>query len=646
MVADAGLRSIACGEPQACRVLGVEGVCREGVCNPQVPCGSDYECSLGEQCREQRCRFTGCVRDADCATGKCLGETFTCVECRSSVDCPRDRPVCDEKRNTCQSCQRDAECAVPGPARCSPLGACVHCLVDADCPNGLSCGSNNVCFGAQKNQPCPPGTACGAGLSCVMVNGNPQCLPTCNLYQPSCEMGEICFRLTYQNSNSLVFETQGPIGVCFGQQSGLRGPRELCIRSPNGGSNCQPNLQCIPESATTALCRTYCNPLASGGCVGTEKCVAFVGDFNGRRYGLCLPDTGFGQSCGRDAQCRASLSCQPYDDPSSLNEVSNICQYSFGAGLGLAPCAARVTDAGVVVSADVVCRSGLCRGDPLTSSSHSYFCYASCEKDDDCSIGGRNGVCDGEFSVVTAFGTEGRVRGCRPSCTSEASCAPYDAGVACRLRLVQTPADPKLVRTCSPGLGSGRAGAVCLNDSDCRSGWCLLEDARGVRRAPGYCLEACDGASGCASAGFATDCANSTLLVSLGPDGVSNTPDDRLVETSLCVGQPCTTNETCVNDAGVRAICAPMVSASGTFGALRCQPVASGSKGAGVSCATDLECQSGVCGTLQSPSTGSGKACFEACAAGSVCPNGMMCRAQGMQIQTMRGPLDVDTCAP
>jgi hypothetical protein len=652
VVVDAGT-PIACTTPQSCRDLGLAtSVCREGFCNSDVACGNDYECSLGERCTGGRCVFTGCTKDAECPTGRCLGDTYSCVECSESADCPRERPVCDVSRNVCQSCRSDAECTVPGPARCGPAGSCVHCLVNDDCPNGLSCGTGNVCVGARKGEPCPAGTACGAGLSCVTLNGNPVCLPSCNLYQPRCAMGELCYRLTYGSSTSLVFESQGPIGVCFREQPGLRGARELCQRNTVGGSTCQPNLQCVPETASTALCRAYCNPLTSGGCVAPEKCVSFPGDFNGRRYGLCLPDTGFGTSCTRDAQCRANTSCQPYDDPSANNDLSTICQFNLGTAPGLAPCSNRVLPDGGVISGDFVCRSGACRADPGAANSPSYFCFASCEQDSDCTIGNRTGVCDADFSFTTAFGTSGSVKGCRPGCESPASCEGYDAGVTCRVRLVSSPTAPTLTTTCSPPLGTKGAGEPCVSSAQCRSGFCQLDDARGIRR-EGVCLDPCSSGYTCAAQGAdagvfrSLGCLPVTVLASRGFDGVANTGDDRLFQRAFCTGSACTTTNDCRSDAGVSAVCAPMVEPTGpAVTSLRCLPKTSGLKGAGEPCIGDSECATGVCGTLQSPSIGSGSTCFEACTATSACTAGTSCRLGGMRVATTRGPANVDSCAP
>lgn len=521
----------------------------------------------------------------------------------------------------------------------------MHCLENTDCPGGMVCSANNVCFGARKGEPCPEGVQCGTGLACVNLNSNRVCLPSCNLYQPVCEMGELCFRLTYESSNSLVFESQGPIGVCYRQPTGLKGPRELCERNVMGGSNCQPNLQCVPDTASTSLCRAYCSPLTSGSCVGSDKCVPFVGDFNGRRYGLCLPDTGFGATCTRDAQCRTGLSCQPYDDPSSFNRLSPICQFNLGAQEGLAPCAPRVTDAGVI-AADLACRSGACRGD-LGSQ---YFCFAACATDSDCAIGGRAGSCDTDFSFVSAFGTAGTVRGCRPGCGSAADCDRFDAGVTCSSRVVvETSTSAKLSQVCTSPQGGLGAFEPCVANSQCRSGLCQTIDARGVSRS-GVCLEPCTTACSSRQADAGTwlplECADSTLFGTRGLDGVANTTDDVTAQGRFCQGRTCQTSVDCLTDAGVDSVCAPVFERTGPAAlSLRCSAKA-GFRPGGQTCFSDTECVSGACGTLQSPSVGTGRVCFEACTASSTCPAATSCRVGGLSLMTARGPVTVDTCAP
>jgi hypothetical protein len=641
-VLDAGPEPVSCDSPEDCVAFG--GVCRREVCAADVPCSDDLECGLGERCVGRQCRFRGCTKNDDCPTHFCDVTTFACAECAADPDCPVERPVCDTQLRQCVQCSSDADCAPPGPAHCSRGGQCVGCLTDEHCPNGLGCSSGLFCVGAPSGSPCPMGLSCGAGLVCVNLNNNPVCLPGCNLYQPECGSGEICFGLTYATTTSLVFESMGPIGVCFSPQQGLRNAREPCQRGPNG-SNCQPNLQCVPETASLALCRPYCNPFASGTCPVGEQCTSFVGDYSGREFGVCLPDTGFGAKClsGGDSACRAGLSCQPYDDPSDFDEVGAVCQFNVGdAGFG-APCAPRALADGGVLLADRGCKSGKCVSDPLALSpvTAPYFCFGACASDGDC---GDAGVCDADFTLSTAYGSTGAVRGCRPKCEAESQCAGYDAGVTCKVRVQASASTPQFTTTCSPSAGALGSGESCTINGQCRSGWCVMDDARGVRRG-GVCSAPCVDGSNCAGDGgtMPLRCQPSVFLVHRGPDGVAPSVDDRLAVRNFCTGAPCTSDADCGP-----GVCAAVPSAADVQSALvlRCAAATTGLLRGGEACVQDAQCQSGACGTLQAPSTGSGKACFEACTATTTCGAGMSCRAGGLQLATARGVVAIDSCAP
>lgn len=637
---DAGPLPVACDSPEDCASIG--GVCRQLLCALDVPCSDDLECGLGERCISRQCRFTGCTANEQCATGYCDVATYSCAECGASTDCPPERPVCDRGLRQCTQCTNDSECAPPGPSHCSTEGRCVGCLTDSHCPNGLQCSSGNFCVGAPLNAPCPTGTSCGEGLVCVNLNNNPVCLQACPLFAPNCATGQICFSLSYSATTSLVFESQGPIGVCFAPQSGLRGVREPCARSSTG-SNCQPNLVCVPDSASLSLCRPFCNPFASGTCPAGEKCTSFVGDFNGREYGLCMPDTGFGTKCTNDRVCRGSLTCQPWEDPSeSLYEVSGICQFSAGDGGAMAPCReVRLGDGGVIPAARQ-CRSAQCVTDPVARfpATAPYYCFGACSSDTDC---GDAGVCDADFNVTTAAGTTGVMRGCRPRCQSELDCAGYDAGVTCLARVTAT---PSFTTTCSPSPGSLLAGAPCVSSTQCRSQLCVLDDSRGVTRT-GVCASPCRDGETCPSTSLPLACQPTTHLVSRGTDGVAGTADDRLVTPRLCAGATCASDDDCRPDGGT-AVCALELDPTTPQSALvkRCMPPTSFSRRGGDACAIDAECASGTCGTLQAPSMGAGRVCFEACTASTVCPGATTCRLGGLSVATVQGAVSVDSCAP
>lgn len=626
---------MACSTADDC--VALDAVCRQRVCQHDVPCADDLECGLGERCVTGRCRFRGCSTDDDCGSGLCDATTFSCAECGSNDDCAGDTPVCHRGLRQCVACAGDADCQPPGQPHCSTSGTCVACTADAHCGQGFICSSGNLCVGASLNAPCPGGTACGAGLVCVNVGSTPTCLQACAVYAPECEGGQLCYGLSYSASTSLVFEASGPLGVCFVPQAGQRALREPCVRS-SAGSNCRPDLRCMPETATLALCRAYCDPLTSGACSAGEVCTAFVGDFAGREYGVCLPDTGFGARCARDGACRAGLSCQPWDDPQALDLVSGVCQFPPGDGGVVAPCSSQPPSDGGVLAANRQCRSGACVGDPLAPGA-PYFCFTACERDDDCADAG---VCDGEFTLTTAYGISGQMRGCRPVCESAADCERYDAGLTCRARVVSSPTAPEFSATCSPPSGSGEGGAPCSTDGECRSNYCVLDDSRGVRRS-GACATFCGSVSECsADAGMTLECAPRVFLVSRGRDGVANSADDVVATRRSCVGVTCVNDDAC--DAGVCSLQRSAVDDAALV--QRCAPRTVGVKRGGEACVTDAECRSGACGTLQAPSPGLGRACFEACGDSSTCAAGQTCRTATLLVPASTGPVAVDSCAP
>lgn len=651
MVVDAG-PPVPCDSPDDCKVAAFPGVCRQGVCSKHVPCADDLECGLGEACQNRECAFIGCVSDAECPTGRCRADTFSCAECAENFDCPFNRGICQQSTQKCVECLDDTQCMQPGPAHCEAVsGSCQHCLRDEHCPNGLTC-SGGTCAGVPSGGACPTGTSCAEGLTCVQLGNQPVCLQSCNAYAPACPTGQICYTLKFSGSSSYVFDMGGLLGVCYTPVQNARNYRDSCQVNNMGLSNCQPSLACVPDSSQTSTCRSYCDPAALGACPSPEICHHFPGDYNGREYGLCYADNGFGQRCTGDARCRAGQSCQPYPDPSSFEELSPFCLFNVGASPGLAPCASGRAPDGGVVGPDRVCQSGACRSDSTLTP--PYACYAACATDTDCSIGGRSGTCDETYEFVTPDGFPASLAGCWPGCESNATCAQYlgDGGLVCHPRLLTGSMSSGLKLNCTaPTVGGGGAGAPCAVNRNCTSGFCSFDDARGVRRA-GSCLEACQTAADCAATanGGATsgplDCLPTTYLGYRGADRLPGTPDDVLTVKRVCSGIACNEDEDCSSDGGAR--CVPDVSPSdaGAY-LLRCRaPVLGGSqREAGVACAADSDCAGGACGTLADTS----RVCFRACdpVAMSACPAGLTCRAGAFRFtSTMGTTVTLDGCAP
>ena len=642
---------VPCDSPEDCRVAGFNGVCRQGFCAAQVPCADDLECGRAETCQSGVCAFSGCIADADCPTGHCRAETFDCAECGTNADCPFSRPVCQNDSKTCVSCIDDSQCPEPGPGHCEAAsGACVHCLVDEHCPIGLTC-SAGVCTGAGLNAACPMGTACAAGLTCVTVSSQNRCLPSCNMYTPNCSQGEICYALRFTDSTSLVFDDGAPLGVCFASQAGAATYRSVCTRA-NGTSNCQPNLQCVAATAGESRCRTYCDPGAAvNPCPTPEICHPFSGDYSGRRYGLCYDDNGYGTECVTDSMCRVGQSCVPFDDPGSFDLLSGVCQFNVGTGKAMAPCSPQRKPDGGVIAADQTCASGACVGDnPLTGD---FYCYSSCTLDTDCATdAGTRGYCDTDFAFPTAGGFDSYIRGCRPSCASDSTCAAYGAALtdggtyACK-PVLSTGSTAQLKQACGVGPGVLGAGAACTFGGQCRSGLCGIEDSRGVRR-NGYCLEACTASAQCTGSADggavsgALDCQPTALLGYRGNDGVIGTGDDRIVTGSLCSGVTCASNLDCLGG----AVCVPEASAANPSTlVLACRPTVPGGLATAAPCSTDQQCSSGLCAAADGSDAGLQKVCFEACDGSTTCPAGTTCRA-AVRVGAPGGTVTFSGCVP
>jgi Cys-rich repeat protein len=634
--------------PASCKSMGVDGVCRQELCLTHVPCADDLECGLGELCVNKECAFSGCVADTDCATGLCNTTTFACAECGSDADCPFDKPSCQMPAQKCVQCADDSQCPEPGPGHCDSLtGQCKNCTSDLHCPDGFKCQAG-VCAGAKQGQPCSLTAACDVGLTCVQLSTSNICLKSCNAYDPQCPTGQICYTLKFTDTSSYVFDQGSLLGVCYMPAQNARNLGDSCVIDSTGASNCQPALDCVPSGPGSNACRKYCDPGAPGSCGAPDICHPFVGDFSGRQYGLCYADNGFGTPCTTDMQCRANEACVPYDDPSSFEGLSPVCQFGVGSAPALAPCGSTKLADGGTVPGNKQCLSGNCVGD-LSPATQPYFCYGSCATDSDCTVAGRHGTCDGDYSFTSTGGTVGFITGCRPGCVSDATCAQYGDGgsFVCRPRLVIDVNKGGLKLNCGAPTGSKPAGESCAFNGECLSGFCSEEDSRGVSRL-GTCVSACQQSADCADGGTAggpIDCLPTTYLGYHGPDGIAGTPDDQLSVASVCTGVGCVQDDDCSTDGGAR--CAPDVSpADAGLYVLRCHaPAVSAFGEAGDTCASDGDCASGACGTLVN---GGLRTCFRPCSmTGAACPGTLTCRAQAFRFTATSGAMVLmDGCAP
>ncbi|MBX5484896.1 MAG: hypothetical protein IRZ16_24000 [Myxococcaceae bacterium] len=633
---DAAVAPVACDSPEDCRRQNFDGVCRQGVCTADVPCFDDVECGLGETCEGGQCRFTGCITDDDCAVGTCRTDFYACTECSVNEDCPASNPVCTPNGH-CVRCASDADCTYPGPQYCDEAtGSCRHCIEDAHCPNGLKCGPGGICVGAQKGQSCSESVSCDLGLMCVNVGTVSQCLEACNLYTPDCPDNEICIKLTFQDSPSLVFDQGGPVGVCYPPINGLPGYHAPCA------NNCQPNLACVPDSATDSTCKAYCDVLAPF-CAPGEICHALPGDYAGHEYGLCYPDNGVWDACTADRDCASGQNCVPRDDPSVFSGLSTACTFSHGPGPALAPC-----------TSDSDCQSGACRNDP-SQGPEAFFCFAACDEDADCSAAGRTGLCDTDhlFTTTYVLPPGQPVRGCRPACASPADCADYapkgDPYVCLAIPNVKKAAWDQV---CGQRRGDKLLGERCQSDSDCRDGLCLVRDGRGTTFREGVCSHPCEQPADCVpppladggTAGVATACVPTATWFSSGPDNAPNTQDDVVGRGSLCTGGPCTADLDCAAPYSRCTADRNPVDPRGLITACRA-PVAGGTLLAGDACTQDSQCASGVCAFV---GMSSARTCLQPCDPSAPdCPGTTTCTPNGVRVVRPDGMFQTfDACVP
>jgi hypothetical protein len=240
---------------------------------------------------------------------------------------------------------------------------------------------------------------------------------------------------------------------------------------------------------------------------------------------------------------------------------------------------------------------------------------------------------------------------CLPWCADAAACASYGAGLTCRLAVALNPVQKEeLLQTCDGPSGPRGPGGACLSDGDCRDGYCLLLDGRGVDR-KGVCLSPCTNAGDClgpdggADAGDLT-CAPHVLFGSLGPDGLPGTADDTDFVSALCTGRACGDDTDCSAPFPRCTVdLSPAAPAAALVLACRAPSLAGTLEGA-APCLVDGDCASGACAGMAGLDGGRG--CFAPCVvARTVCDAGLTCRPMSATLTHRDGTLArFDACAP
>ncbi len=282
-------------------------VCGDGLCEgPVETCASTScpeDCGTGGPVAEGfgRCALgDACLIDLDCAVGACFHGSCRELANGSRCDAPTDcaSGSCDLATGFCKSgCLFDAECAT---GVCSVLGQCI-----APQPDGSPCDANSDCASGACNFPIcvaanslPPGSTCTTGNACQSGTCTAGfCAGTCgDLVCTLVPDGETCFQEGCQlDCGKCPDGTPGcdadadcagglcGAGVCL--SAGVLNPGAPCLFSRECKSGtctagfCQGSCgdgfcTVVPNGETCLGCSTDCGKCPNGtpGCTSNSQC--------------------------------------------------------------------------------------------------------------------------------------------------------------------------------------------------------------------------------------------------------------------------------------------------------------------------------------------------------------------------------------
>lgn len=289
--------------------------CLSGHCNPGT-----HHCDDGKP-QGDAPLLSDCLRDQDCASGKCVGSKAPV--CR--ILCVPDRPVCPEGTaclgGSCEPlCQTNADCpaqwlcsASPtdpsGPRYCAfreakqtctgvTAAAGEPCGCDADCSGGLPCRAANALINTTAFGMCiercdffreGTGLKCAAGEVCIPdldpddVN-NGACVQTCD--GPSdCKAGRVCSSergcVPFCQSDADCVGTGDLCNRYVGECMKLGGG--LPIGAPCTDADQCESFWCIPGGGRPSVCGARCS-IAGQACPDGATCV----DYGQGDMGMCV----------------------------------------------------------------------------------------------------------------------------------------------------------------------------------------------------------------------------------------------------------------------------------------------------------------------------------------------------------------------
>ncbi|MGC4121799.1 MAG: hypothetical protein QM765_45920 [Myxococcales bacterium] len=158
-------------------------------------CSANADCTAG-----QRCVQGLCVSEKDavlCSAGRCLADGMRCNQangvCEEDIGCLSDKDcstgeLCNVPTNACVlRCSEETQATVCGAGQKCLDSRCTDCADSSDCPGGMVCDRGRLTCVVDGSARCLSDRDCSAGLTCNRATGF--CTPT----PPPCLSNEDCF---------------------------------------------------------------------------------------------------------------------------------------------------------------------------------------------------------------------------------------------------------------------------------------------------------------------------------------------------------------------------------------------------------------------------------------------------------------------
>lgn len=549
--------------------IAIAGGCSQaGKGTVGTACDAEADCADGLLCFNAVCVDPGasssnCIVDAQCPdgsvclNGKCAKGSATCQtdeDCLDEENCVSQ--VCVNSHNPDPDCETDEDC---DDDKVCTKGACIDpeppptCETDEDCGENESCTEDGTCQpdeppGCQNDEDCDQGTCDTETGKCVVD------APPCE-QDIDCNDDDDC-TTDFCVNESCVYEAVTGQGCCLVNEDCSD---KTCMWPECKNHKCEYvevedccliDHDCEDGNALTVdTCENYqcfhelANCINDGECDDNNPCT-----FDSCKNGSCeIVSSADPLCCGKDSDC----------DDGNVN-TTDVCvnaQCKFLEGQVSCNGDADCVDSNPCTEES--CKVGFCEYSPMVEVAE-----CKCVTDQDCT-GNKGGVC-GLFQLG-------------PS---------------------------SIVTYCTNQVGAKKGGALCSNDLECKSGYCVpLQD--GEKICFGGCESDlhCDGTAVCGAINFGLPGQADPLTIpACVQPAVDCTGDQDCLEDEICFpsadpGKPNTLHTICVNPPG-------------------------GDKSAGAICAEDGDCKSNLCVDLFEKSI---LICWAACQTDPDCPQGLYC---------------------